>query len=61
MARSKSSNANTTCLEMESLNLVSKEGNEGLLKPIHDSEIKDVIFQMDTFTALGSYGFSVPF
>ena len=40
---------------------VSEVENENLIKPVEDFEIKEAIFQMDKFKALGSDGFGAAF
>ena len=57
----KSTQAVTSNIEMEMSNLVNVEDNQRLLEPLQDSEIKDSIFQMDKFKALGPDGFGVTF
>ena len=40
---------------------VSNEDNDQLLRPIQDLEIKEVVFQIDKYKALGSDGFGATF
>jgi len=41
--------------------MVSEEDNYLLLRPIQDQEVKDAIFQMDKYKALGPDGFGAAF
>jgi len=52
---------NLPTIEVDLPKVLAKEDNDNLVKPIEDCEIKDAVFQMDKFKALGPDGFSAAF
>ena len=61
ITRFKSDQAVLSNIEMEMTNLVTVEDNQRLSEALHDSKIKDAIFEMDEFKALGSDDFGAVF
>ena len=59
--RFKSTQAVTSNMEMEILNLVTVADNQRLLEPIQETEIKDALYQMDKLKAPGLDGFGAAF
>jgi len=59
--RFKSAQTSSPNIQLDMAHLVTAEDNVLLLQPVHDSEIKDTIFQMDKFKTPGPDGFGAAF